>query len=92
MIAVTLYGKPGCVQCDSTERAFKKKGVPYKKVDVSKDPEAFDHIVRLGYMQVPVVQLGKDGRHWGGFQPDLINELAEQCVSTPTDADSAATA
>ena len=67
--AVTLYGKPRCVQCDATERKFKKEGVTYTKVDVSADPAALDFIKALGYSQAPVVFVSsvEGDAHWSGY-------------------------
>jgi glutaredoxin-like protein NrdH len=75
-IAVVLYGKPRCVQCDATERKFKKEGVTYAKVDVSKDETALDFIKSLGYSQAPVVYVSApDGdAHWSGYD---VYEIAE---------------
>lgn len=77
---VTVYSKPGCVQCNATYRAMDKKGVLYNTIDTSKDDEARDLVMGLGYMQAPVVVHKKDGeivKHWSGFNPENIAELAE---------------
>lgn len=78
--AVTLYGKPRCVQCDATERKFKKDGVTYTKVDVSKDEVALDFIKGLGYASAPVVFVSApDGdAHWTGYD---VNEIAEHITN-----------
>lgn len=70
---VTLYSKPGCVQCRSTEREFKKEGVHYNYVDLSEQPEALEHIKSLGYLAAPVVFIDEQ-THWSGFRPDKIKE------------------
>ncbi|WP_314216613.1 glutaredoxin-like protein NrdH [Pseudarthrobacter equi] len=72
---VTVYTRPGCVQCDATERALDKKGIGHLTVDVTKDPEVLERIKALGYMQAPVVVT--DQGHWSGFRPDKIEELAQ---------------
>ncbi len=74
-MTVTVYTKPGCVQCDATERALEKKAIAHQTVDISTDAEALDRIKTLGYLQAPVVVTDQD--HWSGFRPDKIEELAQ---------------
>lgn len=74
-MAVTVYTKPACVQCNATYRALDKKGLSYESVDISQDPEALERVRALGYMQAPVVVTDDD--HWSGFNPDKISALAE---------------
>ncbi|MBD2766228.1 glutaredoxin-like protein NrdH [Kocuria sp. cx-455] len=71
---VIVYSKPSCVQCNATYRAMNKKGVPYTVVDVTQDQTAYQHIVDLGYQQVPVVET--EHEHWSGYRPDKITTLA----------------
>lgn len=75
MMEVTVYTKPGCVQCNATKRRLEAKGFSPNMIDVSADQAALDHVVNLGYRQVPVVVVGND--HWAGFQPDKIDALPE---------------
>lgn len=70
---VTVYSKPGCVQCNATYRALDSKGIIYNTVDVSQDSEALVRIQALGYMQAPVVVTDVD--HWSGFRPDKIENI-----------------
>ena len=72
---VTVYTKPACVQCNATYRALDKKGIEYRSVDVTQDPEALARLKAMGYMQAPVVVA--DGDHWSGFRPDKIAALAQ---------------
>lgn len=74
--AVTVYGKPACVQCTATVRHLNKLGINHTYVDVTEDRDAFDFIKGLGYQQAPVVYTSAD-KHWSGFNPDLLNELAQ---------------
>lgn len=73
-MTVTVYTKPACVQCNATYRALDKKGITYKSVDITTDPEALEHVLSLGYQQAPVVITDAD--HWSGFRPDKIAGLA----------------
>lgn len=73
-MSVTVYSKPSCVQCNATYRALRKKGIAYTVVDVTEDPQAYRHVVELGYQQVPVVETQQE--HWSGYRPDKITSLA----------------
>ena len=73
-MAVTVYSKPACVQCNATKRALDGKGISYTSVDISEDPNALDVVKAMGYMQAPVVVTAND--HWSGFRPDKIEALA----------------
>ena len=73
-MSITVYSKPGCVQCAATTRALDRQGIHYTVVDVSEDMQAFALVQGLGYRQVPVVIAGE--RHWGGFRPDMISALS----------------
>lgn len=70
---VTVYTKPGCVQCNATYRKLNENGVEYRVVDISKDADAFAHVKSLGYLQAPVVIAGED--HWSGFDPNKLDAL-----------------
>lgn len=70
---VIVYSKPLCVQCDATQRALRKVGVPFKVIDVTEDAEALSAIKAMGYLQAPVVVAGAE--HWSGFHPDRIRAL-----------------
>ncbi|KRE61811.1 NrdH-redoxin [Arthrobacter sp. Soil736] len=74
-MTITVYTKPGCVQCDATERALDKKAIEHRNVDITTDAQALERIKALGYMQAPVVVTDHD--HWSGFRPDKIEELAQ---------------
>lgn len=75
MSDIVVYTKHGCPQCDATKRKLTGLHVPYRTVDVTGDPAARATVVSLGYTSLPVVLL-PDGRHWSGFSPDRITELA----------------
>jgi len=78
-MAITVYSKPMCVQCDATKRALDKAALPYDTVDIAEDPEALARVKALGYVQAPVVVT--DGDHWSGFRPDKIKEIAARPVA-----------
>lgn len=70
----TVYTKPACIQCEQTKKLLDRNGVKYKTVDITKDQEAFDMIVGMGFQSAPVVISGDQS--WAGFQPDKINAIA----------------
>lgn len=79
-MTVTVYTKPACVQCNATYRALDRKGITYRSVDISQDPEALEQVRALGYMQAPVVVTEQD--HWSGFRPDKIDSLGHSAVTS----------
>jgi len=70
----TVYTKPACVQCDMTKRYMDKNGIEYNTVDITKDQEALDMILGMGFSSAPVVI--SDKGNWAGFQPEKIDQLA----------------
>jgi glutaredoxin-like protein NrdH len=77
-MAITVYTKPSCVQCNATYRALDAKGIEYQVTDLSQDADALEQVKALGYLQAPVVVTDED--HWSGFRPDKIDELAARLV------------
>ena len=78
MAEITVYSKPRCVQCTATYRVLDKDGHEYNTVDISKDPEARDFVMSLGYLGAPVVIVGDE--HWSGFNPGKLSKINEFLV------------
>lgn len=74
MDTITVYTKPGCVQCEAVFRALDKLQMPYRGVDISVDADARNYVMALGYLQAPVVYAGPDNHH-SGFRPDRLRQL-----------------
>lgn len=73
---VVLYTKPNCPACSGTKRYLDKLGIPHEVVDLTQDPDAYDHVTNyLGYTSAPVVDAG-NGNHWTGLRVDRIQALA----------------
>ena len=72
-MAVTVYTKPNCVQCDATKRQMDKLGIEYATVDITKDSDAYDLIISKGFQAAPVVITDNDS--WSGFNPGKIGGL-----------------
>ena len=79
-MAITVYTKPACVQCNATYKALDKLGLQYEVIDISEVPEARDYVMALGYLSAPVVVAGD--QHWSGFRPDSIKALADRVLET----------
>jgi len=60
MAMITVYTKPGCVQCGAVFRALGTMGIEDRRVDLSDDPDARDYVLALRYLQAPVVYAGRD--------------------------------
>lgn len=73
-MAITVYTKPACVQCDATKRLMDKLKIEYSTVDITEDAAALDMIISKGFKAAPVVITEDDA--WGGFNPEKINGLA----------------
>lgn len=71
----TLYVKPSCVQCDMTKRFLDKNEIEYTTVDITKDAEALEMVLGMGFLSAPVVITDNDS--WGGFQPDKLEQLTK---------------
>jgi glutaredoxin-like protein NrdH len=56
-----------------TKRYMDKNGIEYTTVDITKDPEALEMILGMGFQSAPVVISGE--LSFAGFQPDKINLL-----------------
>ncbi|MFM9262670.1 glutaredoxin-like protein NrdH [Rhodococcus sp. 5A-K4] len=72
-MAITVYTKPACVQCNATYRALDKAGIEYDVIDITENAQARDYVMSLGYLQAPVFVAGEN--HWSGFRPDEISKL-----------------
>jgi glutaredoxin-like protein NrdH len=91
MPIVTVYTTPSCSQCTLTKKWLDdpKRGDlkdQYKVVDLSQDPEAYEAVKALGYMQAPVVIVGNPGAnndetHWYGFRPDMLEQFVKPLLA-----------
>lgn len=69
--SVTVYSTPTCPYCVYAKDFFKKHGIEYKDVDVSRDrTAAMEMIHKSGQMGVPVIDI--DGAITVGFQPEVF--------------------
>jgi glutaredoxin-like YruB-family protein len=69
---VIVYSSPTCVWCMRAKTYLRTRGVPFRDVDVSRDPAAARNLVRrTGQMGVPVIEV--DGRPIVGFDQAQID-------------------
>jgi glutaredoxin-like protein NrdH len=71
---LTIFSKPGCVQCNAAERHAIAKKIPYQKIDVTTTPEALELVSSWGYQKAPVLYY--NGEHVPGFDPAFIEQVA----------------
>ncbi|MFY9263494.1 MAG: glutaredoxin domain-containing protein [Arcanobacterium sp.] len=90
---VTLYAKPECVQCNATERLFKRNDVPFNRVDMDKNVAALEFVKERGHQAAPVVIVQKGHKvvdEWSGFNPDKIKAVTKttsRSVPRPPEVD-----
>jgi glutaredoxin 3 len=67
-MAVTIYIREGCPFCKALKEDLDKKGVKYKEIDVIKNPEYQEELMKLAKRKaVPVmVENGKVTVGFGG--------------------------
>ncbi len=75
--SVTIYSAPWCAFCHAAKQYLDKLGVPYKDIDVEKDPSAAMEVVqKSGQMGIPVLDI--DGTIIVGFdRPKIDAALAK---------------
>ena len=78
MAKVVLFSTSTCSWCRRAKRYFREQRVPFKEVDVGRDPDAAKDIARkTGQTGVPVIKIG--GSWIVGFDKERIDkELAHK--------------
>lgn len=71
---ITVYSKPGCMQCNFTKKFLEDNNIPFVAKDVEKDIEALNEVKSLGFQSLPVIVA--DGfEPFTGFRPDVLEKL-----------------
>jgi len=71
---VTVYSTPSCTYCTQIKKYFDEKGIKYKDIDVSKDQNAAEAMVKCsGQQGVPQTDIA--GQIVMGFDRIKINQL-----------------
>ena len=71
-----LFTQPGCQPCKAVERKLNQYSIPYVVHDISKDENARERVLALGYTQTPVV-LAPDGTSFSGLHLGKIRALRD---------------
>lgn len=80
--AVTVFGKPNCVQCTQTVKLMDRENIVHTYVDITEDETAYRYVTEvLEYSAAPVVVVDHPGAmgvsSWYGFRMDLIQSIKE---------------
>jgi len=58
-VKVKVYTTPACPFCEMAKNFLKDAGVEFEDIDVSKDPDAAEEMVRKsGKMLIPQIEIG----------------------------------
>ena len=73
---IIIYSTPNCPYCIKAKEYLKEKGVEFEEIDISKDQEAAQDIMkRSKQMSVPVIEI--NGELVIGFDKEKIDKLLE---------------
>ncbi len=70
---VVLFVSPTCKWCTTAKQYFKKQGIKFKAIDITKDEKAAKDCERHGCRGVPVVMIGS--RWICGFDQKNIDKM-----------------
>ena len=70
---ITVYTKPGCVQCEWTTRKLAERGLTFTEIDATQNEEAANMLRDKGIKQIPYVVTDHDA--WSGFRIDRIRDI-----------------
>jgi len=76
-VAVVIYTKSECRQCDMTKGLLDRDEIYYTAVNVEEDETAYWYVTEhLGFRQMPVVEVStiEGNVIWSGFQPLKVKE------------------
>ena len=55
---ITVYSKDSCPFCDRAKKLLESRGVEYREINVSLEPEARDFLIEQGLRSVPQIYRG----------------------------------
>ena len=78
-MAITVYTKPNCMQCEMTKKYFDARQIPYDLVDITKDEVSLQKMIDMGFQSAPIVITDHD--KWAGFKVAKLAETTERYAS-----------
>ncbi|MHA3903657.1 glutaredoxin family protein [Castellaniella sp. WN] len=72
-MAITVYSKPNCPQCELTKRDMDILGIEYETVDLTQRQDQLERLIDLGHRSAPVVET--DRGTWSGYDQEKIKGL-----------------
>ncbi|MFS0820356.1 glutaredoxin family protein [Bacillus sp. 1P02SD] len=74
---ITVYTTNTCPYCGMMKNFLNENGLPFKEVNVQKDPVAANRLVKTtGQMGVPQTEI--NGQWVLGFDPEKVMQLVKQ--------------
>jgi len=59
VVKIKIYTTPSCPYCSAAKRFFRSLGIPFKEVDVSRNPREAELLYKkTKQMGVPVIEIG----------------------------------
>ena len=71
-----LYSSPGCAYCHLLKIFFKKQGIEFEEIDISKNEKAKKELEEKGFLKVPVTKIGTE--LIAGYDTEKIKKLLEK--------------
>ena len=72
-----LFTQPNCQPCKQVERKLNEYSIPYIVHDITRDENARERVLALGYTQTPVV-LASDGTSFSGLHLGKLRALRNE--------------
>lgn len=76
---IRVYTLPGCISCELTLRAFRRRGIEPEEVVMTEEDAASWR--SRGALSAPIVEAGN--LSWFGLKPDRIREAAREALGRP---------
>lgn len=78
-MALVVYSRENCPQCNFTKEFLKKHNIPFETVNVEVQDGALEILRHYGFQSLPVVsiddELSDPQKTWFGFRPDRLESL-----------------
>ncbi len=78
-MALVVYSRDNCPQCNFTKEFLKKHDIPFETVNVEVQDGALEILRHYGWQSLPVVsiddELSDRTKTWFGFRPDRLESL-----------------